>query len=445
MVLRVSPFRFVPAFVGLSGAFAAGMALLLAVAPQPQAGAQAARTPDTYSTDDLRRVEAARDAAMQRLRALEARNSAAEREAGEIDADLLAAAADSQNREIAASETEQRLAAMTAEADDAMAQLSADSDTREDLLAALIAFGGRRAPALAASPEDASGAIRAAILMGETAPALSARAGDLRGRIGRLNAAMDGVAREREALDAAEAGLAARRQEIEALAGEKRLARASLAAEAGELRAETERLGAEAQTLRDLLDALTRAAPSRPGERPAATRPGRSTPRASPTPSRTPAANAPGRSTPRSAASATNSASRAASAPTRPQAAGAPTRPTSGRILRRFGQTVDSTRQQGATYATRANAQILSPRDARVEYAGAFRSYGQMLILDVGEDYLVVVSGLDALYPEAGQQVLAGEPIGRMADRASPAPELYLEVRKAGQPIDPEGWLTRGR
>ena len=81
---------------------------------------------------------------------------------------------------------------------------------------------------------------------------------------------------------------------------------------------------------------------------------------------------------------------------------------------------------------------------AGLAYAGVFRSYGQMLILDVGGDILVVVSGLDALYPEAGQWVLAGEPIGRMADQKSPSPELYLEIRRSGQPVDPEKWLGRG-
>ena len=69
---------------------------------------------------------------------------------------------------------------------------------------------------------------------------------------------------------------------------------------------------------------------------------------------------------------------------------------------------------------------------------------GLMMILDVGGDVLVIVSGLDALYPQAGQWVLAGEPIGRMADRKTPSPELYLEVRHKGEPIDPEKWLGRG-
>jgi septal ring factor EnvC (AmiA/AmiB activator) len=67
-----------------------------------------------------------------------------------------------------------------------------------------------------------------------------------------------------------------------------------------------------------------------------------------------------------------------------------------------------------------------------------------MIILDVGNNVLVIVSGLDTIYSEAGQWVLAGEPIGRMAGQKSPSPELYLEVRRSGQPVDPEKWLARG-
>jgi septal ring factor EnvC (AmiA/AmiB activator) len=118
--------------------------------------------------------------------------------------------------------------------------------------------------------------------------------------------------------------------------------------------------------------------------------------------------------------------------------------PAVGTRLRKFGEDVNGSRQQGVTYATRAGAQVVSPLDARVQYAGVFRSYGLMAILDVGNGVLIVVSGLDALYPEPGQWVLAGEPIGRMADQKSPSPELYLEVRRNGQPIDPEKWLGRG-
>jgi septal ring factor EnvC (AmiA/AmiB activator) len=127
-----------------------------------------------------------------------------------------------------------------------------------------------------------------------------------------------------------------------------------------------------------------------------------------------------------------------------PPAPGAPVSPALGTRKVRFGDNISGARAEGLTLATRSAAQVVAPLDARVQYAGVFRSYGQMLILDVGGDVLVIVAGLDALYPEAGQWVLAGEPIGRMADQKSPSPELYLEVRRKGQPVDPETWLGRG-
>jgi septal ring factor EnvC (AmiA/AmiB activator) len=123
---------------------------------------------------------------------------------------------------------------------------------------------------------------------------------------------------------------------------------------------------------------------------------------------------------------------------------GHPLQPAAGTRLRRFGQTVDGVRSEGLTLATRSGAQVIAPLDARVQYAGEFRTYGLMVILDVGNNVLVVVSGLDTIYSEAGQWVLAGEPIGRMSGQKSPSPELYLEVRRSGQPVDPEKWLARG-
>jgi septal ring factor EnvC (AmiA/AmiB activator) len=114
-----------------------------------------------------------------------------------------------------------------------------------------------------------------------------------------------------------------------------------------------------------------------------------------------------------------------------------------GSPLRRFGRTVDGEKQEGLTFAARPAATVIAPKDARIQYSGLFRSYGQMVILDIGDDMLVVISGMETVYPEAGQWVLAGEPIGRMADRKSPSPELYLEVRRKGQPVDPETWLGK--
>ncbi|MFT3723210.1 MAG: peptidoglycan DD-metalloendopeptidase family protein [Hyphomonadaceae bacterium] len=394
------------------------LALLLLAMP---ALAQSRAAPKSFTQDDLKKAEAARDAAVARLKQLEAKSSAAARDLSEIDTDLIAAASDSTAREEAAYAAEEQLMILADETETASTALSADQAALDDLLAALMTFGSRKPPALATSPEDSAAAVRAAILMSDAAPALSQRAAELKQQIDTLNRLAAETRMQQTNLASATGALSARREEINALAAEKRRALAALAAETDAARAESKRLADEAQTLRDLLDKLAKAAPAKPSVKPPAGKPAAkpSTTKPSTTLGKPPAA--------------------VAAKP--PAAAGPPVQPAVGTRLHRFGQTIDGAKQEGLTLATRAAAQVVAPLDARVQYSGVFRSYGQMVILDVGNDVLVVVAGLDALYPEAGQWVLAGEPIGRMADRKSPSPELYLEVRRKGQPVDPEKWL----
>lgn len=391
------------------------LALLLLATP---ALAQSRAAPKSFTQEDLKKAEAARDAAVARLKQLEAKSNAVARDLSDIDSDLLAAASDSTAREEAAYAAEEQLMILADETETASSALSADQSALDDLLAALMTFGSRKPPALATSPEDSAAAVRAAILMSDTAPALSQRAAELKQQIETLNRLAAETRQQQTNLASATGALSARREEINALAAEKRRALAALAAETDAARAESKRLADEAQTLRDLLDKLAKAAPARPSVKP---------------PAGKPAATKPSTTKP--------STAKPPAVAVKPSAAGAPVQPAVGARLHRFGQILDGAKQEGLTLATRAAAQVVAPLDARVEYSGAFRSYGQMVILDVGDDVLVVVAGLDALYPEAGQWVLAGEPIGRMADRKSPSPELYLEVRRKGQPVDPEKWL----
>lgn len=411
--------------------FAAAGMTILAVLIASFALAQSPAAPKRFTGDDLQRAEAARDAALARLKSLEARSADAARAFSEIDADLIAAGADATAREEAAYAAEEQLMILADETRKASRALTADQAALEDLLAVLMTFGARRPPALVASPEDAGSAIRAAILMSDAAPTLVTRAGDLRAQIASFARLADDTRAEQSNLAFATGALDARRSEIAALAEEKRRASAALDAEAAAARRTANALAAEAETLRDLLDGLARAAPPVPSVKPA--QPGTKPPAAAkPQPANKPPAKPPA----------------AAPAPAKPAApsAGTPLQPAVGTRVRGFGQSLASgEKQEGLTLATRPAANVVAPLDARVQYSGPFRTYGLMVILDVGGDVLVVVSGMDALYPEAGQWVLAGEPIGRMADRKSPSPELYLEVRTKGQPVDPEKWLGQRR
>ena len=113
-----------------------------------------------------------------------------------------------------------------------------------------------------------------------------------------------------------------------------------------------------------------------------------------------------------------------------------------GSIVRGFGaQSGGAPASQGVSLRTRAGASITAPAAARVAYAGVFRSYGQVLILDLDGGYALVLTGLGAVGVRVGEAVTVGQTIGQMPGSDTPAPELYVEVRRNGQPIDPGRWL----
>ena len=375
----------------------------------------------TFTQEDLRRAEAARDAALARVKALEQASSAAERAVSEIDADLLAAATEAVGGEEAAYAAEEQLMILADESRVAQQALVADEAVMEDVFAALMTK--RTPPALATSPDDVSSAIRAAILMSDAAPALAGHADDLRAKISNIDALAAATRAQQANLLAATSSAGARREEIAALAEEKRRASASLDAETQAARANARKLADEAANLRELLDGLAKSAPPapsvKPGQKPV-----------------TKAGGGPAKPTAKPPAAT-------ASRPAATAKAGSPLYPVVGSPLRRFGRVIEGQKQEGLTLSARAGATVIAPMDARVQYSGLFRTYGQMAILDVGNGVLLVVSGMETLYPEAGQWVLAGEPIGRMADQKSPSPELYLEVRRNGQPVNPETWLGK--
>lgn len=116
--------------------------------------------------------------------------------------------------------------------------------------------------------------------------------------------------------------------------------------------------------------------------------------------------------------------------------------PVRGEITQKFGETtLSGAHTKGMTITGRPRAQVISPFDGTILFAGPFKNYGQLVIIDNGDNYLTLFAGMDRINPVVGQEVLAGEPIGQMRENR---PDLYIEIRKNGQPVDPEPWFTRG-
>jgi len=124
--------------------------------------------------------------------------------------------------------------------------------------------------------------------------------------------------------------------------------------------------------------------------------------------------------------------------------------PVNGMRIREFGGSDGSGgTQKGLSIASRSGAQITAPCDGWVVYAGAFRSYGQLLILNAGGGYHVLLAGMERISVDLGQFVLTGEPVAVMGDASQASatvttvpkqPVLYVEFRKDGTPIDPSPW-----
>jgi murein hydrolase activator len=110
--------------------------------------------------------------------------------------------------------------------------------------------------------------------------------------------------------------------------------------------------------------------------------------------------------------------------------------PASGRIVARFGtRTGAGVRSRGLTIGTRPQAQVTAPAAGRIAYAGPFREYGDIVIIEHVGERLSLLSGMERVDGVVGETVAAGTPVGRMG---SDQPRLYIELRVAGRPVDPE-------
>ena len=371
------------------------------------------------SRAELQALEAEREDALQQLSALEQAGNLVSDDLEKLERDLISAAMESQRREEQASSAELKLISLRSRLTTARTDLVEGEDTLEDLMASLALSGRHRPPALLTQPQDANQAIRAAILMGEVAPQVRQKTTDLSGEITKLRRLERQVLREQKVLAAADAALALKQEEITQMTAAKRAAFEDVNADAEFLRQRAESLGEKASTIRELIAALEAAAPGAPRLKPRLVL-------------------------------AEQSQSRVASRPSLPrptvsQPLGVLALPATGRMVRAWGDKMPGGESsESVAFATRNGAQVSAPISGTVEFSGPFRSYGQLLILSTSDGYHVLLWGMSSNYVSVGQSVQQGEPVARMSERANGAPELFMEVRKGGKPMNPAQWMKRG-
>ncbi len=295
-----------------------------------------------------------------------------------------------------------------------------------DVLAALQRMGRRPAPALMVSPGDALQAVRTAILLGAVVPEMRHEAEALAGDLARLVGVRKDIDAERDKLKAEIASIESERARMSALIDERQRQQVEREASLSSERSRALELSRQASDLNDLIAKIEQGLDS-------ATRAAREAAR-----SGSPALAAlrdPGRLAPATAFAALR---------------GQIPVPVNGVKIRDFGASDGlGGLEKGLSVATRAGAQVTAPADGWVVYAGPFRSYGQLLILNAGGGYHILLAGMERISVDLGQFVLTGEPVAMMGSAShiaailatgSSQPVLYVEFRKDGIPVDPSPW-----
>ena len=300
-----------------------------------------------------------------------------------------------------------------------------------EVLAALQRIGHRPPPALIASPEDALQSVRTAMLLGAVLPEMRHEVEALANDLTALLNVRKQIAAERDRLKNEVASLASERTRMTALVGERQKQQADREKALDAERARAAELAHQVDNLKDLIAKLEQ------GLDPA-----------------TRAAREAGHGDMRPAMSAQRDPGRLAPAVAFASLHGQVPIPVNGVKLKEYGAP-DGTGgvEKGVSIATRAGAQVTAPADGWVVYAGPFRSYGQLLILNAGNGYHILLAGMDRISVDLGQFVLTGEPVAMMGNGShiaailatgSSQPVLYVEFRKDGIPVDPGPWWAAG-
>lgn len=311
-----------------------------------------------------------------------------------------------------------------------------------EVLAALQRIGRNPPPALLVTPEDALSSVRSAILLGAVVPGIREETEALAADLKELAELRRSIASERESLKLALDANALEEERLSALATEK----VALQAES-ERRLEMEReradnLSEKSTELETLIASLeteigslrAAAEEARRAEIERRERIAEQLERAR-----------------ELAATVLPDKNRIAPAYAFSALKGTLRHPADGETVRHFGADDGAGHAfAGEVVASGTGAPVVAPVDGWVIYAGPFRSYGQVVILDVGENYQVILAGMGKARVATGQFVLAGEPVAEMGQTrlagltalalASGKPTLYIEFRRGGEPVDPRPW-----
>jgi len=418
----------------LSAGFAsAGVSASAQVADPAQQAATA--LPDTIKqrAQELEVTRAQQKSSAELQQQLKAEVAAIGQDRSKLNALLIDLAAQVRTVETRIGETEARLRPLDVREQQIRGSLDSRRTEVVEVLAALQRAGRRTPPALLVRPEDALQSLRTAILLGAVVPELRSRAESLANDLTELVVLRKSIGSERDRLAGDRDKLREDQTRLAALVDERQRKQSDVEKDLETEGARAVALSKQVDSLQGLIGRMEQDLKSAAKAAAAASQQG----------------------TPNTADGKPNmgglkNPARLSPAVAFASAKGLLALPVNGVKIREFGGSDGAGGvEKGISLATRPGAQVTTPCDGWVVYAGPFRSYGQLLILNAGGGYHVLIAGMGRISVNIGQFVLTGEPVATMGTTSQVAsilaanasqPVLYIEFRKDGTPIDPGPW-----
>ncbi|WP_298244252.1 peptidoglycan DD-metalloendopeptidase family protein [uncultured Bradyrhizobium sp.] len=429
---------------GVAGASLAQANTSLAQAQTATPAQQAAAvSPDAIKQreQELEAARARQKSAEEAQAKLKAEITSLGKDRTQLNQQLIDTAANVRGVETKIDDTEARLRNLNGREQEMRASLDSRRADIVEVLAALQRAGRRTPPALLVRPEDALQSLRTAMLLGAVVPELRGRAEKIASELGELVALRKAIATERDQLASDRDKARSDQSRLTALVDERQRQQA---AREKDLDAENSRAIMLSKQVGDLQGLITKMEQDLQSAAKAAEKAAEAARQAEAKEAKLAAASA------KAGPGAFKDRSRTTPAIAFASAKGLLPLPVNGNKIREFGGSdgVGGV-QKGISLATKPGSQVTTPCDGWVVYSGPFRSYGQLLILNAGGGYHVLIAGMERISVNIGQFVLTGEPVATMGSTSQVAsilatnasqPVLYVEFRKDGTPIDPGPW-----
>jgi murein hydrolase activator len=409
--------------------------------PQPQTSLED-KTKDLSSRQsELKGIQDTIQESEQQRREIEAQIESLRGDRARLEAALIATTQRVSAAETKVSEAEARIENLNGREQAIRSSLESRRTVIAEVLASLQRMGRTPPPALLVAPEDMLKAIRTSMLLGAVLPQMRAETEALASDLSDLIQLRQSIAAEKVQLAQQAQDLGEQRQKLAALIDARQ---AALGVAQQALAAEQDRAADLASQASNLMQLITRSEAELAGAKRAAEEARKADAE------RTAEAEAGNRKN----VSPFNDPGRIAPAMAFADVKGLLPMPVSGTILRSYGSPDGfGGTERGLLIATQPRAVVAAPYDGWVAFSGPYRSYGQLLIINAGNGYYMVLAGMERINVEAGQFVLAGEPVANMGDGSvktaaaiaigAVQPILYVEFRKDGAAIDPGPWWAK--